>query len=104
MHKSRIAVMLLSVALAGVSLPASASGSTMTSFVIDISGRVVDEAGKPVARASVTIEELSVSTTTASDGTFRFSAIPDGRYTVSAQRAGYATGATAAADARGSSD
>jgi outer membrane receptor protein involved in Fe transport len=71
---------------------------------IDIQGRVTDEQGMAVAGASVTIEELSLSTTTSSDGRFRFNALPDGRYTISARRAGFSTAATAAASVASSGD
>lgn len=104
MRNSKIVVFLAAVSLATVSQSAFASVTIAHSTAVDISGRVVDQGGNAVSGANVTIEELSISTTTSADGTFRFSAIPDGRYTVSASRAGYASGAAEATDANGLSD
>jgi outer membrane receptor protein involved in Fe transport len=72
--------------------------------LLDIRGRVVDDRGNAVAGASVTIEELSLSTTTTSDGNFRFAGIPEGHYTVSARRAGFSTGATSPRQVTGSGE
>ena len=58
--------------------------------VAQLSGRVIDESGRPVAAASVVIAELERGATTAADGRFRFGMIPPGRYSVVARRIGYA--------------
>ena len=54
-----------------------------------VRGRIVDNAGQPIAAAIVEVPALGRSVTTAADGTFRL-IIPAGRYTISARRPGYA--------------
>jgi hypothetical protein len=57
-----------------------------------ISGVVLDHARKPVRRALVTIAgdmRLTRSTTTDDEGRFVFAELPGGRFTVSAEKAGY---------------
>lgn len=57
-----------------------------------ISGTVKDEAGTPVRRATVTIEgdmRLTRSTLTDNKGRFGLSELPTGRFTVTAEKAGY---------------
>ncbi len=53
-----------------------------------VSGRVVDNAGHPVAGALVALVELHRATTTDREGAFRFGDVPTGRYTVSARHIG----------------
>ena len=56
-----------------------------------LQGTVVDEAGGAVlAGAVVTLEELGLSTTTGSDGTFFIDDIPAGDYTLTVARQGFA--------------
>jgi iron complex outermembrane recepter protein len=59
-----------------------------------VSGRVTDKAGSAIAGASVSIAELNRATSTDRDGAFRFDPVPDGRYTVSVRRLGFAPRAT----------
>jgi outer membrane receptor protein involved in Fe transport len=54
-----------------------------------LAGRVVDDAGKPIAGAIVEITELSRSVTAADDGSFRLE-LPRGHYTMAVRRHGYA--------------
>ncbi len=56
-----------------------------------VHGRVVDSAGAPIANAVVSLAELKLATKTAADGSFSFSEVPPGRYTLIARRVGYAT-------------
>ena len=56
----------------------------------NVHGRVVDSAGAPIANVIVSLAELKVTTKTSADGTFNFTGIPDGRYTIVARRVGYA--------------
>lgn len=54
-----------------------------------VAGRVSDRAGQPIALATVAIPTLSRQLATGADGTFRFSSVPRGRYTLVVRRAGY---------------
>ncbi len=58
-----------------------------------LEGTVVDAAGAPVALAEVRVAERSSgatrSTATLRDGTFRFAALPEGRYDLSVEALGY---------------
>lgn len=54
-----------------------------------VGGRVTDDSGSPIAGAAVNIVELDRGATTSADGSFRFGAIPSGRYSVTARRIGY---------------
>jgi len=56
----------------------------------DVHGRVVDSAGAPVANVIISLAELKVATKTAVDGTFKFTGVPAGTYTLVARRVGYA--------------
>jgi iron complex outermembrane recepter protein len=56
----------------------------------EVRGHVVDSAGAPIANAVVSLAELRLATKTAADGTFSFSGVPAGRYTLVARRVGYA--------------
>ncbi|MEP6494917.1 MAG: TonB-dependent receptor [bacterium] len=69
------------------SLPARAA--TAVRALVEVSGRVVDHAGAPIAVATVSLPELGRATTTNADGRFRFVGIPSGRYRVAARRLGY---------------
>ena len=56
-----------------------------------VQGRVVDDGGgAALAGAVVALEELGLSTTTGSDGTFVIEQIPDGDYTLTVTREGFA--------------
>ncbi len=55
-----------------------------------VRGRVVDAAGKaPIPAANVRLVEVRRIDLSHEDGTFEFSGIPDGRYTLIVQRVGY---------------
>lgn len=60
---------------------------------IAISGRVVDKNGNAISGATVTLVEARQAVTTKSDGTFAFSEVPPGTYTLVARRIGYAPAA-----------
>jgi iron complex outermembrane receptor protein len=71
----------LLAALAAAPAVAFAAGAPVT-------GRVVNNAGQPVAGALVDLVELHRATTTDHDGAFRFGDIPAGRYTITARHIG----------------
>ena len=56
-----------------------------------IRGRVTNADGEPVANASVMITELNRGTAAANDGTFTFSNIDAGEYTLQVSAVGFAT-------------
>jgi len=56
----------------------------------ELHGRVVDSTGAPLSNVVISLPELKVSTKTSAEGTFNFTGIPDGRYTLIARRVGYA--------------
>jgi iron complex outermembrane recepter protein len=55
-----------------------------------VQGRVVDSAGNAIPNAVVSLAELRSTTLTGSDGAFRFTGVPSGRYTLVVRRVGYA--------------
>ncbi len=56
-----------------------------------VQGTVVDDGGgAPLAGATVTLEELGLSTTTAADGAFVMAGVPAGDYILTVTREGYA--------------
>ncbi|MGH7616255.1 MAG: carboxypeptidase-like regulatory domain-containing protein [Gemmatimonadaceae bacterium] len=55
-----------------------------------VTGIVTDTAGVPVDSADVSISSLKQRTIAGSDGTFRFTGVKPGRYSVSARRIGFA--------------
>ena len=57
---------------------------------VTITGHVVDRTGQPVAGATVTLVEARQAVTTRADGSFSFSSVPSGTYTLVARRIGYA--------------
>lgn len=63
--------------------------SARTTRATFISGRVVDQQGKPSSGATVAIEADSAIATTAEDGTFTLSALRPGTRTVSVRKIGY---------------
>jgi len=56
-----------------------------------ITGRVIDQAGQPVAGATVSLVELGLETRTGADGSFVFSRTPVSQYTLTIRRAGFRT-------------
>ena len=80
-----------------VSIAATTAVSTPVfaqQIVTDINGRVTDEAGAPIAGATVTVTNTSTNavrtTTTSADGSFRVSALPPGGpYEVTANAGGF---------------
>jgi outer membrane receptor protein involved in Fe transport len=83
---------LIGSLLAALVLPPAALGATV-SFDAAVTGRVTDRAGQPVADATIAVAELGRATTSDREGRFRLGALPAGRYTISARRLGYVTGA-----------
>src|SRR5437763_8451325 len=72
---------MLTLPIAGIALGPRASG--------DVNGRVVDQTGKPVTDATVSIVELGRAASSDAEGRFRFAGIPAGRVTVAVRRLGY---------------
>ncbi|HEX5757629.1 MAG TPA: TonB-dependent receptor [Thermoanaerobaculia bacterium] len=66
-----------------------------------LAGRVVDDAGRPVAGARVSILELNRHATTGADGAFRFDNLPPGEYLLEAGSERVGTGLARAAVAAG---
>ena len=83
---------LIGCLLAALLLPPAALAATV-SFDAAVTGRVTDRAGQPVADATISVAELGRATTSDREGRFRLGALPAGRYTISARRLGYVTGA-----------
>ncbi|CAG0948038.1 partial TonB-dependent receptor P39, partial [Anaerolineae bacterium] len=54
-----------------------------------LSGSVLQSAGKPLSGVHVTLRELSAGTSTDADGNFSFRGIPAGTYTVVTSHIGY---------------
>jgi iron complex outermembrane receptor protein len=81
-----------------VVLPASVYGAPLPDVFLvraavvqeTVRGRVVDSAGNGIPSAVVSLAELRLATTTAANGSFSFSRVPSGRYTLVARRVGYA--------------
>jgi iron complex outermembrane recepter protein len=73
----------------GVARACDVSGSSLARQE-EVRGRVVDSVGAPIPNVIVSLAELRLATKTAADGTFSFSGVPAGRYTVVARRVGYA--------------
>ena len=83
------------------------SGDNTAPSAYTVSGKVIDEANRPVANASVQLAPtdtanagasavISTSATTGNDGTYSFSNVPAGNYTITASKEGYSasTGAS----------
>ena len=73
---------------------AMAPGRTLRTGTGRIRGRVLSESGAPVRRAQVRISGPDIAgrtATTDADGRYEFLDLPDGRFTVSASKAGYVT-------------
>src|SRR5213595_35361 len=56
-----------------------------------LNGRVVDSASAPIPNAVVSLAELRLATTTSNDGTFAFSGVPSGKFTLVVRRVGFAS-------------
>ncbi len=56
-----------------------------------ITGRVIDQAGQPVAGATASLVELGLETRTGADGSFVFARTPVSQYTLTIRRAGFRT-------------
>lgn len=65
------------------------SGSVIEENPGSISGKVLDALGEGIYNAQVQIVDLNLSTTTSSDGSYRFSNVPPGTYGIVATKAGY---------------
>ena len=76
--------LILSLGLIGaVHLDASAQSN-------GVHGKIKTKTGSPVEAATVTVTELGQTTSTTSDGTFSFSNLPDGTYTIRIKSIGHA--------------
>ena len=78
----------------GLLAPAILLSACVSDFTLDIygsiSGKVTDySTGKPIAVAQVTLVEDVKTIQTGSDGTFSFSDLEEGKYTISVQKEGY---------------
>src|SRR5437763_16675935 len=84
-------------ALVAAALLSLASGAAVWSQTVQgvITGTITDPTGAVVPNATVTITNtgtnISQSTTTGSDGSYRFSLVPPGTYTVEVKAANFAT-------------
>jgi outer membrane receptor protein involved in Fe transport len=76
-------------ARAAIAGPTVGERPSVRRALVEVTGRIVDRRGTPVAIATVSIPELGRAATTGSDGRFRFAGIPSGKYTVAARRLGY---------------
>ena len=65
-----------------VTAPSTTSGYT-------VSGKVIDSNSQPIAGARVQLSCSTDTATTAEDGTYRLSDIPNGTYTITASKTGY---------------
>jgi iron complex outermembrane receptor protein len=54
-----------------------------------LAGKVIDEEGRPIARAEVRLPDLSRATLTREDGTFRIDSLAPGLYRLAVDRLGY---------------
>jgi len=84
--------LLFCVFLIGLALPGSAAGQSLIAG--DIAGRLTDPAGAVVPNAAVQLKSLDtgavLSTSTSSEGLYRFSQLKPGRYEVSTTVSGFA--------------
>jgi iron complex outermembrane receptor protein len=89
-HVSRVRRVVLALLLVCGSL-VSATGATAQARTGTVQGTIVDAAGAtPLPFVIVRVLELHRVEQTHSDGRFRFADLPEGRYTLLAQRIGYA--------------
>src|SRR5450432_2276681 len=86
-----IRAIVLASAVSTVVVPAPAVAQTG----VDVRGTITDRAHQAVAGATVSIPELGRATNTGSDGRFRISGVPNGRFTVAIRRVGYLSSAVA---------
>lgn len=80
--------------IAGFFLPVMLLSSCAGDYVLDIygtiSGKVTDySTGEPLQAAVVTLVQTSSTVQTDADGTFSFTGLEEGNYTVSVQKDGY---------------
>lgn len=80
--------------LTGILLPMALLCSCQSDYTLDIygtiSGKVTDaSSGNPLPTAQVTLVPGSKTIQTSDDGTFSFSGLEEGQYTVSVQKDGY---------------
>jgi iron complex outermembrane recepter protein len=81
---ARAIIVAFSIFAAESAAPAFAQDASLT-------GKVTRDNGELMGGAIVTIEELRRETRTGPDGTYRFEAVPPGRYHVSVRAEGYTT-------------
>lgn len=90
MTRSRLALMLVLAALLGLAGPAAAAAQATTG---ELTGRVTDPSGQVVAIATVTATNVGTglqrTATTNASGEYTLTLLPPGRYTISAERAGF---------------
>lgn len=73
-----------------IELRANREGSERSMLQGSLSGRVTDTAtGRPITGVKVQLEQAALATTTSSEGTYRFRAVPAGTYTLTARQVGY---------------
>ena len=89
-----VAILSAAPALAAPApVPSDSSGATRAPAPAPpITGRVQDEAGRPLPNVHVIVSELGRTTTTAADGTFEVRGLPAGHYHVNFLLIGYASG------------
>jgi outer membrane receptor protein involved in Fe transport len=89
-----IALMTFAVFLAGadsaIAAPVTRASRTRARLQETVQGRVVDSAGNAIPSALVSLAELRSTILTGTDGAFRFTDVPAGRYTLVVRRVGYA--------------
>jgi len=77
---------------------ALAATSAWAQFTASIQGSVADPSGASIAQAKVSLENLSThvtaTTTSASDGSYRFISLAPGSYKISAEASGFARAET----------
>src|ERR1043166_5010959 len=86
--------LLVGMLLAGFALFYLASGASAQTVQGVVTGTVTDPSNASVPNAKVTVENVgtgaSLSTTTESDGSYRFPLVPPGAYTLDVQATSFA--------------